>query len=261
MAGRVKEILPYMNLYGRDLFTDPKVEAMTTEQVGAHCLLIMRAWYETPGGSIPDDDKTLARWVQAQSVEHWKTFKSGVMTAWELKGDRWFQKRVVKEFRDAVAKQRKAKSAAEQRWNGAPKKRHARAMRSHSGRNATHTVVAMPSEQNRSDQIRSEQSKAAHGESPPPPVSQSDDPVAQILKETGLAMNANGKVKSQIARMVEARGPKTTLREIQLSLEQNIGGADAVEEAANRIFGRRPNRDEVSSAPTSTLNKTRVIRT
>lgn len=72
----------------------------------------------------------------------------------------------------------------------------------------------------------------------PPSESQSDDPVHQILIETGLAIYGNDRVKGRIGRMIEARGTKTVLFEIKKSLEHH-GGEKAIVDAANRIFAKK----------------------
>ena len=55
---------PYFPFYPDDFACDGKVEAMTTEEVGAYTLLLCKAWREDPPGSIPDDDRVRARWTR-----------------------------------------------------------------------------------------------------------------------------------------------------------------------------------------------------
>ena len=89
---------PGFLFYVDDFVSDGKVEAMTTEEVGAYILLLCKAWREEPPGSIPDDDRILARWARMDS-ERWSACRTGVLAAFTLGTDaRWHQKRMRKEF-------------------------------------------------------------------------------------------------------------------------------------------------------------------
>lgn len=116
----MKAKLPHFPMYARDFPADGKVVAMTTEQVGAYALLLCFAWLETPPASIPNDDAILAAWVKL-SVKRWERIKGGVLVAWELRGDRWFQKRLESEHLAAVEAYEKARNkgtrGAAGRWH------------------------------------------------------------------------------------------------------------------------------------------------
>jgi uncharacterized protein YdaU (DUF1376 family) len=111
---------PYFQFYPDDFASDGKVEAMSTEEVGAYMLLLCKAWREKPAGSIPDDDRVLARWTRLSTVR-WTACRPAVLAAFELAADgRFYQKRLRREHDKFRAFQRKraesAKTAAEARW-------------------------------------------------------------------------------------------------------------------------------------------------
>lgn len=71
---------------------------MTTTAVGAYWLLLCKAWFEDPPGTIPDDDGILSRWARL-TVEQWGEVKNQVLAAFNKKADgRWHQKRMKDEF-------------------------------------------------------------------------------------------------------------------------------------------------------------------
>lgn len=112
---------PAMLLYFDDFVSDGKVEAMDTKQVGAYFLLLAKAWREDPPGSIPNDDRVLARWARL-TPDDWSECRTGVLAAFTLgTDDRWHQKRMRKEFAKLIASAKKrsdnAKRAASARWN------------------------------------------------------------------------------------------------------------------------------------------------
>ncbi|HEY0169425.1 MAG TPA: DUF1376 domain-containing protein [Pyrinomonadaceae bacterium] len=111
---------PAFLLYPDDFTSDGKVEAMSTEEVGAYFLLLCKSWREKPVASIPDDDATLARWARL-SVERWMEAKPRVLAAFKFGTDgRWHQKRLKREYDALRAKQRArheaAQKAAQKRW-------------------------------------------------------------------------------------------------------------------------------------------------
>jgi uncharacterized protein YdaU (DUF1376 family) len=77
---------PYFPFYPDDFACDGKVEAMTTEEIGAYTLLLCKAWCEDPPGSIPDDDRVLARWTRL-APDRWKECRTGVLAAFTLGTD------------------------------------------------------------------------------------------------------------------------------------------------------------------------------
>ena len=112
---------PAFMLYVNDFCSDGIVEAMTTEQVGAYFLLLCKAWSEEPCGSIPDDDRVLARWSRL-TPQRWSKCKAAVMLAFKQMADgRWHQKRMKQEYRNMLAyrsgKSLAGKRGAESRWH------------------------------------------------------------------------------------------------------------------------------------------------
>lgn len=101
MAG--KNPLHFFSFYPRDFASDGAVEAMSTKAVGAYILLLCKAWFESPPGTLPDDDVTLAKWSRL-SAKDWAEVKAEVMAAFKKSGDRWKQKRLAEEHGKANAK-------------------------------------------------------------------------------------------------------------------------------------------------------------
>src|SRR5262249_27618859 len=94
----VPEKLPYFPFYVRDFVSDAKVEARTTEEVGAYVLLLCKAWQQDPAGSIPADDTILARWARLDAVA-WARCRPAVLLPFVLGADgRYHQKRMRNEF-------------------------------------------------------------------------------------------------------------------------------------------------------------------
>jgi uncharacterized protein YdaU (DUF1376 family) len=111
---------PAFMFYVDDFASDGKVEAMTTEGVGCYILLLCKAWRETPPGTIPDDDRLLARWARV-SDQRWSELRREVLLPWEPSSEgRLVQKRLSAEFRKqrerANSRSRSGKAGAEARW-------------------------------------------------------------------------------------------------------------------------------------------------
>lgn len=105
---------PYFPFYVKDFCADSKVEAMTTEEVGAYILLLCKAWHEDVAGSLPNDDETLARWSR-MTTEKWSKCKDRILMAFSLGSDnRFHQKRMQMEYAK-LAKIIKAKSVGGKR--------------------------------------------------------------------------------------------------------------------------------------------------
>lgn len=117
----VDERFPWFPLYVLDFVGDDNVALMCTEAVGAYFLLLCKAWHQTPPGTLPDDDGTLARWARLKAAV-WEKHKPAVMRAFTLKDGRWVQKRMVIEHAKCVTERLKKSTAgkrgAESRWNG-----------------------------------------------------------------------------------------------------------------------------------------------
>jgi uncharacterized protein YdaU (DUF1376 family) len=113
---------PAFQFYPDDFSSDGIVEAMTTKEVGAYILLLCKAWREEPPGSIPNDDRVLARWTRLLPAE-WAECRTGVLAAFTLGTDsRLHQKRLRKEYQKLVEFQKdrsvNGKKGAEAKWLG-----------------------------------------------------------------------------------------------------------------------------------------------
>lgn len=119
----------YIPLYPRDFLSSNSVDAMTTEEVGAYLLLMMRSWSETPPATLPTDDAILARMAR-MTPARWAKAKSKVLKPWHIRDGRWVQPRLEKEHAAATeyvkAASVKAAKAAGARWG-----RNAQAMHEH----------------------------------------------------------------------------------------------------------------------------------
>lgn len=122
------ETPPYFPFYPNDFVGDGRVEAMETNAVGAYILLLCKAWYEKPAGTLPDDDELLSRWARMSRID-WSKIKSSVMSAFTLKGSRWVQKRMKREHAKALDLIRKkaagGSEGAKRRWEDERRRRSA----------------------------------------------------------------------------------------------------------------------------------------
>jgi uncharacterized protein YdaU (DUF1376 family) len=117
---------PAFLFYPDDFSSDGKVEAMTTEEVGAYILLLCKSWREKPPGSLPSDDPTLARWARLP-LDRWLVCRPGVLAAYTFGTDsRWHQKRLRQEFDKLITFRKSRQKAAVSMWQ--KKKLHARAL-------------------------------------------------------------------------------------------------------------------------------------
>lgn len=115
-----------MLVFPRDFVSDNNVEEMTTQEVGAYWLILCKAWFETPPGTIPDDDTTLAKWSRL-SFSAWRKARTAVLKAFHKGEDnRWHQKRMIKEHHNAsmAMKKRRERSqrASQARWSNRDEK-------------------------------------------------------------------------------------------------------------------------------------------
>lgn len=110
----------YIPLYPRDFLSSNSVDAMTTEEVGAYLLLMMRSWSETPPATLPTDDATLARMAR-MTPARWAKAKDKVLKPWEIRDDRWVQPRLQVEYHKSVGiaelRSKSARVAAQSRWS------------------------------------------------------------------------------------------------------------------------------------------------
>jgi uncharacterized protein YdaU (DUF1376 family) len=98
--------LPWFAFYPHDFLSDSKVAVMSALEVGAYIRLLCFAWNETPPGTLPAQNRLLARWGGVTD-EEWSEHKEFVMSAFTLKEDgRWHQKRMEAEAIESVEKHR-----------------------------------------------------------------------------------------------------------------------------------------------------------
>ena len=111
---------PAFLLYAQDFVSDSKVEAMTTREVGAYFLLLCKAWHETPVGTIPNNDRVLARWARL-TPDEWAECRDAVLSPFRACTDnRLLSPRLSSEYRKLMESRRKksiaGKAGAERRW-------------------------------------------------------------------------------------------------------------------------------------------------
>jgi uncharacterized protein YdaU (DUF1376 family) len=109
-----------MPLYVADYLADTR--RLSTLEHGAYLLLIMDYWQN---GSIPDDDRSLAR-IVGLTAKEWGAVKPAIQT---LFYDGWKHKRIDNELRRAEEKSQSARSSAAASWQS---RRNANAEQSHS---------------------------------------------------------------------------------------------------------------------------------
>lgn len=63
---------PWFKLWAGDFLSDNYVEAMTAEQVGWYCLLLIRSWNHTPRGYLPNEKQLLRVWCRCASDLLWE---------------------------------------------------------------------------------------------------------------------------------------------------------------------------------------------
>ena len=74
----IAQRLDYMPLYINKFLTANAVEEMEGKQRSAYLMLLARAWQQTPPASIPDDDKSLARWT-GMNADEWKENREAIV--------------------------------------------------------------------------------------------------------------------------------------------------------------------------------------
>lgn len=108
--------VPYFPFYPADFEGDDKVEAMTTEEVGAYTLLLCKAWFQKPPGTLPRDDALLARWARV-NPRKWLKMKGRVMAPFHTgTNGKFHQKRMKKEWKKIQEISRKQSQIARKRW-------------------------------------------------------------------------------------------------------------------------------------------------
>jgi uncharacterized protein YdaU (DUF1376 family) len=113
--------LPFFKFYPTDFAASGKVEAMTTEAVGAYILLLGKAWHQSPPCSLPADPHILAKWSRL-GVDGWAGVEAMVLACWTKRGDgRLYNARLESEYIKAT-REREAKSEGGKRSAAARRK-------------------------------------------------------------------------------------------------------------------------------------------
>lgn len=112
---------PFFGFWVKEFLGDNRVQAMTTEEVGAYLLLLLAAWQEDPVATLPADEDILCR-LARMTEPRWQDCRKRVLACFSASrdGKRLEQKRLRKEFEriDALHRKRQmaGKKAAETRW-------------------------------------------------------------------------------------------------------------------------------------------------
>lgn len=100
------------------LWTDAFVadtQHLTTDQVGAYCLLLFAAW-RRPNCDLPDDDKFLAKVARCDGRK-WRHMRTVLAEFHTIQDGRWRQKRLQKERKYVGDLSNKQRAIANVRWS------------------------------------------------------------------------------------------------------------------------------------------------
>lgn len=86
---------------------------LSTLEHGVYLLLLMTMW--RAGGTLPNDEKKLARFARLNATE-WKKVRENIMEFFEVEGDEIRQRRLKKELEFIRDKKRKASESARSKW-------------------------------------------------------------------------------------------------------------------------------------------------
>lgn len=111
---------PFFGLWVRDFLTDPRVDAMTAEELGAFFRLLLMAWQEDPAATLPPDEGLLARWARLDTAR-WSACRERILSLFAKSRDgRLVQNRLRKEYERVVERSAKrshaGKTGAKSRW-------------------------------------------------------------------------------------------------------------------------------------------------
>jgi uncharacterized protein YdaU (DUF1376 family) len=92
---------------------------MSTEIFGAYLSLLLIAWDQQPGGSLPNDDRALAGYARL-GIQRWRSIKQMALAPFHLGDDgRWHHAPTRREYEKAARRLAAASSAAAIRWTDA----------------------------------------------------------------------------------------------------------------------------------------------
>jgi uncharacterized protein YdaU (DUF1376 family) len=78
---------PWFKLWASDFLSDNFVDAMTAEQIGWYCILLIRSWNHTPKGYLPNDEHLLASWCKVADPMSFKQRAKLVLDRFETSED------------------------------------------------------------------------------------------------------------------------------------------------------------------------------
>jgi uncharacterized protein YdaU (DUF1376 family) len=135
---------PYLPLFTAEFIAS--TTHLSAEETGAYLMLLMMAW-QSPGASLPDDDRKLAAWARVDAAT-WRTIKLAVMEFWQLSDGQWHQKRLTKERAHVASVSDARRGAAKARWTEAGRDRDIarhRRRRMHMQKGADANALQVPS--------------------------------------------------------------------------------------------------------------------
>jgi len=126
-------------------------------EIGSYLLLLLAAW-RTKTGTLPDDDKMLARMARC-SPHEWKRMRPAMLQFFEIRNQEWTQDRLLSERAEAERRSISAKGSARAGWEKRKNRKraeeaksledngtdHADALRIESDRNASVSVSGLDS--------------------------------------------------------------------------------------------------------------------
>jgi uncharacterized protein YdaU (DUF1376 family) len=78
---------PWFKLWAPEFLSDNFVDAMTAEQIGWYCILLIRSWNHTPKGYLPNDEHLLAGWCKCAEAMTFKQRAKLVLDRFETTED------------------------------------------------------------------------------------------------------------------------------------------------------------------------------
>jgi len=86
---------PSIQWYYKQWLGDNKVLAMDWDARAMHFHLLMISIQEEPPGSLPNDMAVICRWLSSPSDGVWRRVRPQIFTAWDIRGNRWFNSGMV----------------------------------------------------------------------------------------------------------------------------------------------------------------------
>jgi len=95
----MKDKLPAVLWYASDWLGSNTRSRMTHQQRDVYLTLLFRSWYETPSGTLPNDESELAM-MGGVDIETWERIKAPIMAKFKTDGNgRVFNPRMLAEAR------------------------------------------------------------------------------------------------------------------------------------------------------------------